>query len=127
MKKKGFLPIFYDYQVTSWSSNDVTKYLNDLYGLIGFGHGGFGKGGKISIWPSSRLKGMWKITKGDWLGPHNFKMSQFGILALKICFAAQANPSWTDTVSKNGAYWFGNGFELAGWTFGVPETAEKAR
>jgi RHS repeat-associated protein len=73
--KKGFSVDYYDYRKTPWKSSDITKYNTfQLYGIVGFGHGGFGKGGKFVPSWASASKGHWNINgdtsmSGDWLSP----------------------------------------------------------
>ncbi len=124
LKRKGFMVVLYDRDSGNWTSSDVTDKSEDLYGLIGFGHGGAGITKKVS-WDS--LTGHWWITSGDWLHPYNLRKGQFGILALKVCFAKQADLPWMDDVSSNRVSWLGKGFECAGWTWGMIDTAEAAR
>ena len=129
LKQKGFYVLYYDFGIRPWSSSSITWYHRDLYGLVGFGHGQFGKGGKLNMLWSSPFKGYWRVRKDpeDILAPYQFANGQFGLLVLKICFAAQATPSWKDTVSQYGAIWLGSGWETGGMNFGIIDTVMRAR
>lgn len=117
--KKGFLPVYLDYKISPWTSADITTYGSDLYGIVGFGHGG-------SKWTGA-LKGHWKVSKGNWVHPYQFTDGQFGLLALKVCFAKQSNPPWPDYVSTYGVSWLGSGVEVAGWQVGMIKAVRQAR
>jgi RHS repeat-associated protein len=129
---KGFHVPFFDYNVVPWSSQDILRYNSfELYGIVGFGHGGYGAGGKFNLPWSRATKGHWNINGSsvdgqiDWLSPFNFRNGQFGLLVLKICFAKQGG--WQSDVSPNGVSWLGSGFELSGANWGILNTVRQAR
>ncbi len=133
LSQKGFYAPFYDYYVRPWPSSNISNISpTELYGIMGGGHGWGGKGGKFSLPWGNALKGVWLVSKNqgdnsDTIIPLDIPDHQLGILILKICNAAQANPPWSDTVSKNGFYWLGNGFEAAGFNWGILNVVKKAQ
>lgn len=131
LRKKGFYVDYQDwYAMGSWNADQAAKYGFDQYGLVYFGHGmapeKLGWRGKKS-WDVGMIGWLSPASDGStgYVSPGGFYDGQLGLLILKSCFAA--NGGWGAKVSPNGASWLGNGYEVAGFGFGILDTARKAK
>jgi len=125
---KGFAVRYLDYDyVGPFTSGDITKCGYDLYGIVFWGHGlsdGSGKKKWTGILDGKTDAGALMITATELVSASLFYKGQFGLLALKSCFASE---TWPSRLSPNGVGWFGRGFELASFDFGLWEAVEGAR
>lgn len=130
LERKKYNVLYHDYKTAAFGADAIRH--PDLYGLVLFGHGAGGAGGKFNFWWHDPLKGAYVIYKDGLIIDDNdnsilvpsggYPDRSMGLFIGKFCYAEQGG--WDKVVSANGKKWIGSGLEASVVTWGIRSTAE---